>query len=127
MMYVVTKDAPGMTWDYAQGVISNGLVYISGQLPVDPKTKLIESQTLRGQADRVCQNIAAICEAARTDIDHVVKTTCYISNINDEEEFNEVYMRYFEKSDAAKTLVEARLPKGALCMIEAVAEIDSKD
>ena len=127
MMYVVTKDAPGMTWDYAQGVISNGLVYISGQLPVDPKTELIESKTLKGQTDRVCQNIAAICEAARTDLNHVIKTTCYISNINDEEEFNEVYMKKYKKSDAAKTLVEARLPKGALCMIEAIAEIDSKD
>ena len=124
MTYVVTKNAPGLISNHSQGVISNGVVYISGQLPLNPKTEKIESDEIRWQTDRVCQNIAAICKAAGTDIDHVVKTTCYISDWYYEEDFNKIYNIYFKKAEPAKTTVVATLPKGVYCIIDAIAQIE---
>lgn len=123
MTTVSTKNAPAAIGPYSQAMIVNGMVFASGQIPVDPATGIIP-EGIAAQADQACRNVAAIMEAAGTSIDKVFKTTCFLADINDFAAFNEVYAKYFTSKPARSCVAVKDIPKGVLCEIEATAVIE---
>ena len=122
MKVIATDKGPAAIGPYSQGMIAGGMVYCSGQIPVNPATGEIP-QDITAQAEQSCKNVAAVMEAAGTDISKVVKTTCFISDMKDFAAFNEVYAKYFTSKPARSCCAVKELPKGVLCEIEAVAEL----
>ena len=120
MKTIETKEAPGAIGPYSQGYCVNGLVYTSGQIPVDPKTGEIP-EGIQAQAHRSCQNVKAILEAAGSNMEKVFKTTCFLADMGDFAEFNQVYAQYFISKPARSCVAVKSLPKGVLCEIEAIA------
>lgn len=121
MIKIDTPNAPGAIGPYSQGFVVGGLVFTSGQLPVDPATGAM-FEGIAAQAEWSCKNVGAILEAAGSGLDKVVKTTCFLADMNDFAAFNEVYARYFTSKPARSCVAVRALPKGALCEIEAIAE-----
>ncbi|WP_347176332.1 RidA family protein [Galactobacillus timonensis] len=121
MNYISTKDAPGAIGPYSQAIESNGLVFCSGQIPVDPSTGSIP-EGIKAQAEQSCKNVKAILEAAGSSLDKVIKTTCFIADMNNFSDFNEVYGSYFLSKPARSCVAVKTLPKNVLCEIEAVSE-----
>lgn len=123
MTTVKTDKAPAAIGPYSQAQIVGGLVYTSGQIPVDPATGIIP-ETVEAQAEQVFKNIAELLKAAGSDISKVVKTTVFIKNMNDFAAINGVYAKYFTEPFPARSCVEvARLPKDVLLECEAIAEV----
>ena len=122
MKIIETTNAPGAIGPYSQGYIVNGFVYTSGQIPVDPATGEIP-RGIEAQAERSCQNVGAILEAAGADFSKVFKTTCFLADMADFAAFNQVYARYFTSKPARSCVAVRELPKGVLCEIEAIAEL----
>lgn len=120
MKRIETKNAPAAIGPYSQGYEVNGIVYTSGQIPVDPESGSIEAG-ISAQAEQSCRNVKAVLEAAGSGIDKVFKTTCYLADMNDFAAFNEVYAEYFSSRPARSCVAVKDLPKGVLCEIEAVA------
>lgn len=114
--------APAAIGPYSQAWAAAGLVFTSGQIPVDPVTGTAP-EGIAAQAEQSCKNVAAILEAAGTDLGRVVKTTCFLADMADFAVFNEVYARYFTGKPARSCVAAKDLPKGLLCEIEAVAEL----
>ena len=123
MKTVSTPNAPATIGPYSQAKISGGLVYCSGQSPVNPATSSIEEKTIGGQTEQVCKNVAALLKAASSDIGKVVKTTCFLADIADFAAFNAVYEKYFTSCPARSCVAVKDIPKGALVEIEAIAEL----
>ena len=123
METVETKNAPAAIGPYSQAKVSGGLVFASGQIPIDPATGNIEAADIGGQTHRAAQNLAAVLEAAGSGLEKVLKTTCFIADMNDFAAFNEVYAQYFPGRPARSCVEVSKLPKGALVEIEAVAEL----
>ena len=121
MIKIETAEAPAAIGPYSQGYIVNGFVFTSGQIPVDPATGEIP-EGIAAQADRSCRNVQAILKAAGTDFDKVIKTTCFLADMNDFAAFNEVYANYFVNRPARSCVAVKTLPKNVLCEIEAIAE-----
>ena len=122
MKVIATKNAPAAIGPYSQAYQTGGLVFTSGQIPVDPATG-IAPEGIAAQAEQSCKNVAAILEAAGTGIDKVVKTTCFLADIADFAAFNAVYEKYFTSKPARSCVAVRSIPKGLLCEIEAIAEI----
>ena len=122
MKEIVTKNAPAAIGPYSQGIISGNHVYCSGQIPVDPATGNIP-EGIAAQAEQSCKNVGAVLAAGGSGYEKVVKTTCFIADMNDFAAFNEVYAKYFVSRPARSCCAVKTLPKGVLCEIEAVAEI----
>lgn len=122
MEYYETKKAPGAIGPYSQCLRTGNLVFPSGQIGMDPETGELKSG-LEAQAEQACRNVGAILAAAGTSLEHVVKTTCFLQDMADFAAFNEVYARYFVSRPARSCVAVRELPKGALCEIEAIAEI----
>lgn len=122
MKVINTEKAPGAIGPYSQAYETNGLVFTSGQLPVNPSDGSMPT-SIDAQAEQSCKNVIAILEAARSGADKVVKTTCYLANISDFAAFNAVYAKYFVSKPARSCFAVKDLPKGALCEIEAIAEV----
>ena len=122
MKVIETKNAPAAIGPYSQAYQAAGLVFTSGQIPVDPVTGAAP-EGIAAQAEQSCKNVAAILEAAGTGIDKVVKTTCFLADIADFAAFNQVYAEYFVSKPARSCCAVKDLPKGVLCEIEAVAEL----
>lgn len=120
MKPIATPNAPGAIGPYSQGYEFGNLVMTSGQIPVDPATGAMP-EGIEAQAHQSCKNVAAILEAAGTDISKVVKTTCFLADINDFAAFNAVYAEYFTSKPARSCVAVKDVPKGALCEIEAIA------
>ena len=119
-----TDNAPAAIGPYSQGMVINNMLFASGQIPLDPKTGEMVGTTVQEQAERVMENVKGLLAAAGTDFDHVVKTTCFLADINDFAAFNEVYARYFNASLPARSAVGvAGLPKGALVEVEVIAVV----
>ena len=121
MKVIETSKAPGAIGPYSQGFEVNGLVYTSGQIPVDPATSNIP-EGIAAQAEWSCKNVGAILEAAGVGFENVVKTTCFLADMGDFAAFNEVYAKYFVSKPARSCVAVKALPKGVLCEIEAIAE-----
>ena len=124
MTKVDTDKAPAAIGPYSQGIKARGLLFASGQIAIDPTTGLIKGEDIGVQAEQACRNVGAILHAAGTDYARVVKTTCYLRDMDDFAAFNEVYARYFVTKPARSCVAVRDLPKGALCEIEAVAALE---
>ena len=98
-------------------------LYTSGQIPLDPATGNIVDGDIKAQADRAMKNIVAVLEAAGTTADKVVKTMCFLADMDDFAAFNEVYAEYFTEKPARSCVAVKSLPKGALCEIEVIAAL----
>ena len=122
MKKIETSQAPAAIGPYSQGIISNGFIYTSGQLPIVPATGKIEAATVEEQTVQVIKNVEAILAAGGSSLAKVVKTTCFLSDIGNFGAFNEVYAKYFTSSPARICVEVAAIPKGALVEIEVVAE-----
>ena len=127
MKVINTTKAPAAIGPYSQAIAANGLLFTSGQIPVDPTTGLVVEGGIESQARMVMENLNAVLLEADVDFSAVVKTTCFISSIDDFAAFNSVYSQYFT-SDAkpARSCVAVKtLPKNALCEVEAIAVLGS--
>ena len=122
MKVIATEKAPGAIGPYSQGFLTNGFVYTSGQIPVNPADGTIP-EGIAAQAEQSCKNVGAILEAGGSGFDKVVKTSCLLADMADFAVFNEVYAKYFVSKPARACVAVKTLPKGALCEIEAVAEL----
>lgn len=122
MKVIETKNAPGAIGPYSQGFVTNGLVYTSGQIPVNPSDGTVPDG-ITAQAEQSCKNVGAILEAAGIGFGQVIKTTCFLADMSDFAAFNEVYAKFFISKPARSCVAVKELPKNVLCEIEAVAEM----
>lgn len=121
---VKTTGAPAAIGPYVQAVRTGGLVFLSGQIALDPGTMDLVSGGVAAQTQRVMENLSAVLEAAGSDLSRVLKTTVYLVDMGAFAEMNEVYRRFFRENPPARaTVAVAALPKGALVEIDAVAEL----
>jgi 2-iminobutanoate/2-iminopropanoate deaminase len=120
---ISTTNAPAAIGPYSQAIISGGLVYTSGQIPIDPKTGNIEATDITAQTEQVMKNLGAVLEAAGSSFEKAVKTTCFLADISHFAAFNEVYARYFTEKPARSCVAVKDLPKGALVEVEVIAEV----
>ena len=121
---VSTTKAPAAIGPYVQGKIVNGFLFASGQIPLVPSTGALAEGGIEEQARQALTNVKALVEAAGSDLSKVVKTTCFLKDINDFAAFNAVYEKYFLSKPARSCFEVSALPKGALVEIEAVAVIE---
>ena len=122
---ITTDQAPPAIGPYSQAIRANGFVFTAGQIPLDPATKTVVTGGIAEQTERVMQNLAEILNAAGTSLDRVVKTTCYLANLEDFAAFNSVYGRWFTDSAPARSTVQAaRLPLGVLVEVDCIAVAD---
>ena len=120
---ISTDKAPKAIGPYSQAIASDNLLFISGQIPIDPKTNTLITDDFKKAVVQVCENIKSILQEANTDFNNVLKTTVFISDINNFGVFNEIYAEYFI-SKPARSLVEvSNLPKGSMIEIEVIAKI----
>ncbi len=120
-----TDHAPKAIGPYSQAIESNGFLFLSGQIPIDPATnQLISSASVVDQTKRVLQNIEALLKAKNLSLSHVVKTTLFLKNMSDFPAVNEIYGTFFKENPPARSTVEvSRLPKDVLIEIEAIATL----
>ena len=120
-----TCDAPAAIGPYVQAIKAGNFLFTSGQIPLDPKTNTLVQGDVKVQARQSCQNLLAVLKEAGMSASDVVKTTCFIKNIEDFAAFNEVYAEFFGAAAPSRSCVEvARLPKDVLCEVELVAYKD---
>ncbi|ORX45222.1 YjgF-like protein [Piromyces finnis] len=122
---VHTEKAPAAIGPYSQAIKTNGMVYCSGQIPLDPEKMVIVGKDVKEQTAQVLKNLSEVLKAAGTDVDHVVKTTVFLKDMNDFVPMNEVYAETFKSSQPpARAAVQvAKLPKDALVEIECIAAL----
>jgi 2-iminobutanoate/2-iminopropanoate deaminase len=119
---VSTNNAPGAIGPYSQAVKTGGLVFCSGQIPIDPATGEFVSENVAEQTEQVLKNLSEVLTAAGSGLDQVVKTTVFLADMNDFAEMNEVYGRFFSENKPARATVQAaRLPRDARVEIECIA------
>jgi len=121
---VLTSRGPKPIGPYSQAIKANGLLFVSGQIALDPQTGEFAGADVRQQTERVLENLKAILEAAGSSLKHVVKTTVFLKDMNDFPPMNETYARYFSATPPARSTVQAaRLPKDALVEIDLIATL----
>lgn len=123
MNVVHTDKAPAAIGPYSQAIILNGVLFTSGQIPVDPATGEVAGDTIEAQAEQVMKNLVAVAEEAGTSLEKAVKTTCFLADMSDFAAFNEVYAKYFVKKPARSCVAVKTLPKNVLCEVEMIAAI----
>ena len=123
MEIIATEKAPAALGPYSQAIRANGMIYCSGQIPINPATGAIEAQTIEEQTTQAITNLKNVLEKASSSLAKVVKTTVFIKNMNDFAALNKVYAELFGDTKPARSCVEvARLPKDVLVEIECIAE-----
>ena len=123
MEKVNSAKAPAAIGPYSHAYKTrNGLVFTSGQIPANPDGSPM-AEGIEAQAEQSCRNVSAVLEAAGTDLTHVIKTTCFLADMADFAAFNKVYETYFTSKPARSCVAVKTLPAGALCEIEAIAEL----
>lgn len=120
---ISTDKAPAAIGPYSQGIIVGGMLFASGQIPINPATGEIEGADIVAQAEQVMKNIGALLSEAGTDYTRVAKTTCFLADMNDFAAFNEVYAKYFTEKPARSCVAVKTLPKNVLCEVEVIAEV----
>lgn len=123
MKVVSTDKAPAAIGPYSQAMILNGVVFTSGQIPIDPATGEITAVTIEEQAEQVMKNLGEVLKEAGSSYEKTVKTTCFLSDMGDFAAFNEIYGKYFTGKPARSCVAVKTLPKNVLCEVEAIAEI----
>jgi len=121
---VSTDKAPGAIGPYSQAITAAGMVFCSGQIPIDPATGDFVSDVVAEQTEQVLKNLSEVLKAAGTSLDNVVKTTVFLADMNDFGEMNEVYASYFADNKPARATVQAaRLPRDAKVEIDCIAVV----
>lgn len=120
---VATDKAPAAIGPYSQGIIVNGLLFASGQIPIVPATGAIAEGDITVQAKQAIENVGEILKEAGTDYEHVVKTTCFLADMEDFGAFNSVYEKYFTGKPARSCVAVKQLPKNVLCEVEVIASL----
>jgi len=123
MKYVQTNHAPAAIGPYSQALISGGLVFTSGQIPLNPATGAVVAGGIEAQTEQVMKNLAAVLAEAGSGLEKAVKTTCFLADMNDFAAFNEVYARHFTGKPARSCVAVRQLPKSVLVEVEVIAEI----
>lgn len=121
MKVIHTDKAPKALGPYSQGYVHNGIFYSAGQSPINPKTGEIEGKDIKEQTEQMCQNFAAVLEAAGSSFEKVLRVDCYLKNLDDFQGFNEVYAKYFVSKPGRSCVQVSDIPKGALCTAELIA------
>lgn len=120
---VSTQKAPAAIGPYSQGIITGNLLFASGQIPINPATGEIEGKNITEQAEQAIRNVGEVLAEAGTDYTKVVKTTCFLADMDDFAAFNEVYAKYFTEKPARSCVAVKTLPKNVLCEVEVIAEL----
>lgn len=123
MEKIYTKNAPDAIGPYSQAVKVGGFLFTSGQIAINPQTSAVEATDIEGQTEQVCKNLCALLEAAGTSMDKVIKTTCFLADMNDFASFNGVYATYFTSKPARSCVAVKTLPKNVLVEVEVIAEL----
>ena len=118
-----TPNAPAAIGPYSQAVSANGFLFTSGQIGLIPETGAPAGDTIEAQAEQACRNVQAILEDNGIGFDRVVKTTCFLADMDHFAAFNAVYAKYFVSNPARSCVAVRTLPRGLLCEIEAVAAL----
>lgn len=126
MIKIQTEKAPAAIGPYSQAIVSNGMVYLSGQIAINPETGNVEATDIKGQTEQIIKNISAILDVSGSSFEKVVKTTCFLADMNDFAAFNEVYGKYFVSLPARSCVAVKALPKNVLAEIEVIAESSYK-
>ena len=117
-----TDKAPAAVGPYSQAVAAGDMIYLSGQIAIQPSVGKIVAGGIAAQAEQCCKNLEAVLAEAGASMKDVVKTTCFLADIGDFQAFNEVYAKHFVSKPARSCVAVKDLPAGALCEIEAIAE-----
>jgi 2-iminobutanoate/2-iminopropanoate deaminase len=123
MTVIQTNGAPAAIGPYSQAFVSGNLVFTSGQLALMPETGVLAGSSIEEQTEQVISNLKAVLEAAGSSLGKVIKTTCFLADMNDFAAFNAVYAKHFSSKPARSTVAVRQLPKNALVEIEAIAEL----
>ena len=123
MKVVYTDKAPAAIGPYSQAMILNGVLFTSGQIPVNPATGEINGDTIETQAEEVMKNLGEVLKEAGSSFEKAVKTTCFLADMGDFAKFNEVYAKYFVNKPARSCVAVKTLPKNVLCEVEVIAEV----
>lgn len=123
MKTLSTDKAPAAIGPYSQAVVTDELLFSSGQIALDPETGVVVGETIEEQTEQVMKNLGAILEEEGLSYENVVKTVCFLDDMNDFATFNEVYGKYFTGKPARSCVAVETLPKGVLCEVEVIAEI----
>ena len=124
MKNVITAEhAPAAIGPYSHAVSVGDLLFTSGQIPINPATGNIEAVTIEEQTEQVCKNIRAVLEASGSSLEKVVKTVCFLSDMNDFAAFNAVYAKYFTGKPARSCVAVKTLPKNVLVEVDTIAEV----
>ena len=118
---IATNKAPAAIGPYSQGILANGMLFASGQIPIIPETGELQTGDIKAQAEQVMKNIGEILKEAGTDYEKVVKTTCFLAEMSDFADFNSVYEKYFTGKPARSCVAVKQLPKNVLCEVEVIA------
>ena len=121
MVRIYTENAPAAIGPYSQAVKTNGFVFTSGQIALDPATGEVVAGGISEQTVRICENLKAVLAEAGSSLDKVVKTTCFLADMNDFSAFNNVYGQYFTQKPARSCVAVKTLPKGVLAEVEVIA------
>ena len=123
MKTIFTEQAPAAIGPYSQAMVSGGLVFTSGQIPIDPATGEVVVSDIFMQTEQVMKNLRAVLEAAGTDLTRVVKATCFLASMDDFDAFNVIYSKYMASRPARSCVAVKTLPKHVLCEVECIAEV----
>lgn len=118
-----TDKAPAAVGPYSQAIAVNGMLYTSGQIAIDPATGSIVEGDIKAQAEQVMKNLMEVLAEAGTTQEKVIKTTCFLADMNDFADFNQVYAEYFTEKPARSCVAVKTLPKNVLCEVEVIAVI----
>jgi len=118
---IYTKNAPDAIGPYSQAYLCNGILFSSGQIAIDPKTNEFIGGDIKEQTERIMKNLEAVLKEAGFSFEDVIKTTCFLKDMNDFAAFNEIYGKYFTSKPARSCVAAAQLPKGALAEVEIIA------
>lgn len=122
METIYTKNAPDAIGPYSQAVKTNGLIFTSGQIAINPATGTVDAEGIEAQTEQICQNLKNVLEAAGSSLDKAVKTVCFLADMNDFAAFNAVYGNYFTNKPARSCVAVKTLPKNVLAEVEVIAE-----
>lgn len=123
---ITTDKAPAAIGPYSQGIIAGDFFFASGQIPINPATGNIEGTDITAQTELVMKNIGELLKAAGLSYAHVVKTSCFLADMNDFAAFNEVYAKYFTAKPARSCVAVRTLPKNVLCEVEVTAYMQAE-
>ena len=124
MKIVATENAPKAIGPYSQGIVMGNVLFTSGQIPADPQTGAIIGEDITAQAEQVMKNLMEVLKAAGTRQENAIKTTCFLSNMDDFAAFNEVYAQFFTETPARSCVAVKTLPKNVLCEVEVIAAVE---